>query len=424
MSEVERINAILAARTPALFACLSPLGKSLAFPKGIPFQANEAKATKLNGTIGQVTDGAGSPLPLPVLKEASGTLDAKMAFLYSPQSGHPEVRKLWLARQLALAGRTAGACTLPYATHGLTHSLSIVSELFTDPETTVIIPTPTWENYEFLFTARSGAKVATWPFFKGETFDLDALGATLDGITGKAVLVLNFPSNPTGWSPTPAEAAAIVKRVAAHPHPMVVIVDDAYQGVIHEEGRLDHSLFWMLSEAIDPARTLALKIDGATKELLFFSSRVGFITASFQDAEAEAAFTSKVDALVRATVGGPAGPSQAMMLAALRDHARTTAEFAALRGQLSQRWQALKDALAQVKSDKLQPFPFNSAYFALIGLAPGVDADVVRKRLITERSVGVIALPEVNAIRIAYCSTTAEDVAAIVRHLAEVVESA
>lgn len=421
MSEADRLNAILEARAPGLAACLSPLGRQAAFPKGIPFQAGQAKSARLNATIGQVTDGAGSPLPLPTMAAAAGDLDAKTCFLYSPQPGHTEVRELWQALQLRRAGRTEAKSTLPFATHGLSHGLSLVADLFVDADTTVVLPAPSWGNYRLLFGMRTGAHFVDYPFYDGERFHLEAFGAALDSVEGKGLVVLNFPANPTGYSPTPDEADAIVARVAAHPHPLVIVVDDAYQGVVHEDGYLDHSLYWRMIDAADPARHVVLKVDGATKELMFFPSRIGFLTAAIDDEEAEAAWTSKVNGLVRGTVGSPPGPSQALMLSALRDLDGYLAEYGARVGEISARYRALKGALDALDNPRLSPWPFNSAYFALVGVDPSIDVEALRVKLLAERSCGVIAIGAINAIRLAYCSTAADDLPEIVRHIDEVV---
>lgn len=422
MSEAERLNKILEREQPAAFRCLSPLGRRVAFPRGIPFQAGQAKATRLKATVGQVTDGAGAPLPLPTLAAGAAPLDPKMCFLYSPQPGHPAVRQKWLLRQLALAGRRDANCTLPMATHGLTHGLSLVADMFADPDTTVILPAPSWENYQLLFTMRAGAKVVTYPFFRDQRFNLEGLIDAIQGATGPAIVVLNFPANPTGYSPTPDEADRIVAALADQQGPLVVVVDDAYQNVVHEPGLLDHSLFWRLLDASDPERLFPVKIDGATKEMLFFASRIGFLTTA-AGGELEDAFASKWDCLVRGSVGGPPGPSQAMLLGGLADPIATAAQFQATRELLTARYHALREALGELDSDRIRPFPFNSAYFAVIGLDPAIPADEVRKRLIEERSVGLIAIPEINGLRIAYCSTRKDDLREIVGHLGDVVGS-
>jgi aspartate/methionine/tyrosine aminotransferase len=413
----------LQAAAPALAACLSDIGRRVVFPKGIPFQARAARGTELNATIGQVTDGAGQPMPLPCLADAASGLDRRQAFLYSPQPGHPAVRKAWLDWQLRRAGRSEWGGPLPFTTHGLTHAIGLIADLFADPDTTVLLPEPAWENYDLLFTMRSGAKLARWRFFDASgALDLDGLAAAVDALTGKAIVVLNFPSNPTGYAPTHDDAARIVEILTARAEPTVVVVDDAYQGVVHTEGRLDHSLFWQLTDAADRARTAVVKVDGATKELLFFPSRIGYLTFDIEDDAGIAAIENKLNALVRGSVGGPPGPSQAIMMAALSDPAATEAQFAERLTQLRDRWATLRDALEAADHPKLRPLPFNAAYFALVGLDDSLDPHTVRERLIADQSVGTIAIPSMNALRIAYCSTRAEDLPEIVRRLVAVVD--
>lgn len=407
MPDPAPINQILASQAPALWRCLSPLGRRLSFPKGIPAQADEARLTAFNATIGQVTDGAGNPVPLPSLASATEHLDPKVALLYSPQPGHAEVRERWLAWQLEQAGRTRASCTLPFATHGLTHSLAVLADLLVDADTTVLLPRPSWENYDLLFTLRTGAKVATWDFFHDDALNVNGFADALSRLDGKVVVLLNFPANPTGYSPTPTEADALIASIAARRAPTAVIVDDAYQGVVHRPGLVNHSLFWQLADVLDPEHAVVFKVDGATKELLFFPSRVGFITAS-TSGSAESALANKLNTLVRATAGSPPGPSQALMLELLREPERTRAEIATRRSQLTARWTVLHDALHSLNNPRLRPLPFNSAYFALIAVDRSVDAESVRRRLIADHDVGTITIPEVNALRVAFCSTRAE----------------
>lgn len=420
MSDAENINRTLAQHAPALFRCLSPLGLRSVFPHGIPAQASEAAGARLNATIGQVTDGAGAPLPLPVLEAFVPGFDRKQSFLYGPQPGLPEVRSLWRQRQLRLAGRERGLFSSPFLTHGLTHGIALVADMLVDEQTTVILPDPSWENYELLFTLRAPAKVVTYPFYRDGRFNLEGLADCLERSTGKVVVVLNFPANPTGYSPTVAEAERIADCLAAHRGPAVFLVDDAYQGVVHQPGLLDHSIYWQLADRVDAERAVVLKVDGATKELLFFPSRIGFLSASLNE-PAAAAWENKLNCVVRGTVGSPAGPTQTMLLQALRDPERTAREFAAVTAEITARYRTLVAALDGLNNPRLRSFPHNSAYFALVGVDPSIPVEQVRTRLVRERSVGTIAIPSVNALRIAYCSTRAEDLPEIVRHIDEVV---
>lgn len=422
MSDTASLLRDLERGAPALAHSLSPIGRRVVFPKGIPFQAAAARGTALNGTIGQVTDGAGQPMPLPVMAECVAGLDARQSFLYSPQPGHRDVRQAWLAWQLERAGRSEWEGPLPFMTHGLTHGISLIADLFADPDTTVLLPDPSWENYELLFTMRTGATLASWSFYADGALNIDGFEKAVEQLVGKAIIVMNFPANPTGYVPTNDEARRLIDILCARREPTVVVVDDAYQGVVHEPGRLDHSMFWALSEAADPEHLVVAKVDGATKELLFFPSRVGFLTFSVTGEATISALENKLNTLVRGSVGSPPGPSQAMIEMALADPDRTRREFQQRLDVLSRRYRALRQSLGAANHPLLRPLPFNGAYFALVGLAPELDAHTVREALIVDESVGTIAIPSVNALRIAYCSTRSEDLERMVAALIRVVD--
>jgi aspartate/methionine/tyrosine aminotransferase len=183
------------------------------------------------------------------------------------------------------------------------------------------------------------------------------------------------------------------------------LVDDAYHGLIYEPGLMSRSMFWDLAERADPARLAVVKVDGTTKELLFFPGRVGFLrfhgTPAMNDA-----ITSKVKCVGRGSVGGPPGPSQALVLGALQDPALES-QVAERVEMLARRYRRLKQELKRVEGS-LVPYSFNSGCFALVEVPAGLDAHDARRSLIADHGVGTIAIPEINALRVAYCSL-AED---------------
>lgn len=403
MSEAERLNRVLAAEAPAAARCMSPLGRRSAFPRGIPYQSAQARKTEINASIGQLTDGHGNAMPLPAMANAVPGLDPKMTFLYSSQEGHPAVREAWGARQRRMSLGSTATSTTPMVVHGLTQAVSLCADLFADEDTDVVLPDPCWENYDLLFQLRPGATIHRYPFYKDGKFNVDGLADTLATVKRKAVIVINFPANPAGYMPTPAEAAAIIDVLVAHKGPAVVLFDDAYQGLVYEGGLAPRSLYWDLAERCDPDRMLAVKADGATKELLFFGGRIAFLSATVPSA-AEDALLSKWKCIARSCVGVTAGPSQALVLAALRDPGLDAA-FGERFAILKERYTTLKTALAALPAGgPLAPFPFNSGVFALVGVRRPIDAEQLRERLITEVSVGTISVPSVNALRIAFCS--------------------
>ena len=109
------------------------------------------------------------------------------------------------------------------------------------------------------------------------------------GPVGKKVVLLNFPNNPSGYTPTVAEAKAIVACLtaeAARGSAVVVLIDDAYFGLVFEDGVIGESIFVDLADA--HPNLLAVKIDGATKEDYVWGFRVGFLTYRHQGRHAGA----------------------------------------------------------------------------------------------------------------------------------------
>jgi aspartate/methionine/tyrosine aminotransferase len=403
---------VLHAEYPAAARLLSPLGRRAELPLGIPQQTAQAASCERQATIGQITTGEGLPLTLPAIGEHFAGLDPKLTFLYAPTAGLKPLREAWKAR-LGLPGTS-----LPVVTNGMSHGLSLVADLFSSPEQPLVLADPYWDNYETIWTMRNGAELRPFPFFNAERgFNLAGLDQRLAELRGPATLLLNFPNNPTGYAPTPAEAAAIVARVHAHPHPLAVLCDDAYASLYFGDNVYEKSLFGALAAGADRERLLVCKVDGATKELVFFGGRVGFLTFSADGAAGEA-LVEKAGAVLRGTISSVNAPAQVAVLAALRNP-NLAAQQEEVVGVLRRRYVALHAALAAEGVDAL---PFNSGCFALVQLRPGQDAQEVRMRLIHEQSTGVIAVPSANALRVAFCSIDEADIPDLVHRIAAVVK--
>ena len=406
----DRLNAAIATHHPAASACMSDLGRAMYYPQGVAAQAQEAKGARINATIGQLTDGQGGALALPSMAARLVGLPLEDAVLYAAQGGRRDLREAWRRRLV----RTAGdRISLPLATAGITHGLSTIADLFAGPDTDVLLPDPAWGNYRHLFATRRAAPVYTYAPHGPDGFDPGALRVALQARARPTLLVLNFPSNPSGYTPTVAEADELVEIIADSPVPLVVMTDDAYQGMVWEDGLLEGSMFDRLLH-LDPARVLPVKVDGATKELFFFGGRVGFVTFGATGAGA-AALEEKALSVMRATTSATTSFSQALVLDALSSP-DLDAQCATLLSELRARYRALRDGLRSVG---LTPWPYNSAFFALVH--SDRDPEVVRRELLAE-GIGVVAIPEASAIRLSYASVDAsvmgELVSALAAHLA------
>jgi aspartate/methionine/tyrosine aminotransferase len=411
MNPADTLNQRLKVLRPAAEACLSDLGRRMFFPQGIPAQAAQAKSARINATIGQLTDGTGHALPLGALSQHIQGLDLSDVFLYTPQGGQRPLRDAWQAR---LTQPGDAPITSPFVTVGLTHGLSLMADLFTDPDTEVILPDPGWGNYDHIFGARRGARLIRYPVFRDGVFCAEAMAEALAQVRTKAVVVLNFPGNPTGYTPTPEELQPWLDAIEASDKPLVVLSDDAYAGFVYEPGRLQRSPFYALAK-MDPDRVLAIKIDGATKELVFFGARVGFVSFAAQGESAEI-LSEKLKGAARSSVSTAPAVSQAMVTAALK-HPHLQAQQQSLLHEVTGRYRALKTALTDAG---LPSVPFNSGFFAMIPTHG--DPEALRQQLLGQ-GVGVVSLARHGAIRIAYSSTRAEVLPELVQIIAETMRS-
>ena len=88
------LNEQLVASAPEILAMLSPLGRRLYFPKGILFQAAEAKqkAHRFNATIGIATE-KGHAMHLASVQSHLRDVSPDDAFTYAPAAGRQSLRE-------------------------------------------------------------------------------------------------------------------------------------------------------------------------------------------------------------------------------------------------------------------------------------------------------------------------------------------
>lgn len=413
MNEIaQELNKKIQSGNPFVYELLSDLGKELYFPKGILTQSAEAnqKASRYNATIGIATE-IGQPMYLPVIQENLSSFQPKDLYNYAPAGGKLELRKIWREKMLvdnpSLNGKLFGQ---PVVTNALTHGLSIIADMFINAGDNIILPDKLWENYNLIFNVRRGANLITFPFYTdNRKMNIDAMRKTLlsQKQCGKAVLLLNFPNNPTGYTPDEKEADEIVnviKEVAEEGINLIVINDDAYFGLFFEDS-IQESLFGRIAN-LHP-RVLPIKVDGPTKEEYVWGFRVGFITFATDNSNVSDALENKVLGIIRGTISSGPHPSQTFVLEALK-----SPEFPAQKEQkyliLKNRSLKVKEILANNKyQDVWDYYPFNSGYFMCVKLKK-TNAENLRVHLLERYGVGVIALGD-SDIRIAFSSVEEEN---------------
>jgi aspartate/methionine/tyrosine aminotransferase len=273
-----------------------------------------------------------------------------------------------------------------------------------------------WGNYNLTFATRTGGVIKKYPTFTvAGGYNVAAFKTALENIAaekGKAIVLLNFPNNPSGYTPTVAEGdalVAVIKEVAESGCNIVTVTDDAYFGLFYEDS-LKESLFGKLAN--QHPRLLTIKIDGATKEEFVWGFRTGFITyadgSANENTAVLAALEKKTLGIIRGTISNCPHPSQTFVIKALQSPdfaAQKQQKFKVMQGRALE----VKKVLANNKyADSWNYYPFNSGYFMCLELKR-VDAEQLRVHLLDKYGVGTIFVSKTD-LRIAFSCIEKENV--------------
>ncbi|OIP84196.1 MAG: aspartate aminotransferase [Porphyromonadaceae bacterium CG2_30_38_12] len=414
------LNHIIQENSPQLFEMLSERGKNIFFPKlGILAQAAQAKGKDINATIGEAVEDDGSSMHLPEF-DALVNMPTSSIFPYAPSFGKPEFRKYW-KESIYRKNPSLGDCFIsnPVATNGLTHGISMAGYLFVNEADTVLLSNHYWENYNLIFENNYGAQVDTFELFTRGGFNVADFSKKLQASKGeKIITLLNFPNNPSGYTPLVSEIEGIVsaiKQVADAGKKVVVIIDDAYFGLVYEKGVYMESIFTQLANLSE--NVLALKLDGATKEDYVWGFRVGFMTYAIKGATTAVyeALENKTAGAVRGNISNISQLSQSLLLKVY-----TAPTYEASKKEkydlLKSRYDCLKVALSRPEyAEYFAALPFNSGYFMCVEPKKGLKAEDLRKHLLEKYSTGVIVLG--NVLRLAFSAVPASKLPILVENI-------
>jgi aspartate/methionine/tyrosine aminotransferase len=392
-------------------------------------QAAEAKqkARTANATIGIATEN-GAPMHLACVSKYFTGLTPGEIYDYAPSYGKPDVRAAWAKKQRAETPSLGDhPISSPVVTNALTHGLGLVGDLFLDPGDVALSSDLMWENYNLSWETRLGATFDYYPFFDEQLtgFNLPAFRAALQRHRGRKLLVsLNFPNNPSGYTPTRAEADGIAAALAAEAEAgtrLVVCVDDAYYGMFYDEACQSESIFGKLVQA--SPNLLAIKVDGATKEEFVWGLRVGFLTFGVRNGTAAAykALEDKTAGLIRAYVSNISNPGQSVVLKALNDpdfRPQQAEKVATLRARAAV---TARECRKAEYADCWDVYPFNSGYFMCLRIKDA-DAEAVRARLLDDHGVGTISIGK-RDLRVAFSCLAEAQIPAVFEAAARAVRA-
>ena len=390
-------------------ALMSDMGRRLYFPNGIISQGGEAAkdAHFANGTIGMAV-AQGTPIELDSYKKNMPSLTPRETVAYAKTAGNPDLRALWkekiIEKNPSLKNKQF---SLPILVPGLTAVLSYVSDLFVDVDKPLLAADPCWDNYELIVAARRGAEFHQFKCFENGKFNIADLEAKMKADAekyGSVRVILNFPQNPSGYSPTVSEAkeiVRIVREIAESGKKVLVLSDDAYFGLNYEDDIEPQSLFAYMADLHE--NVLAIKADGPTKEDFAWGFRAGFVTFAskgLSDAQYTALVT-KFMAAIRSSVSCSSTPSQSLVMHALNDEAHNKQKIEC-RKMLQSRYDLVRNFVNTHTSKVLEPLPFNSGYFMSFHVSTG-KAEEIRKALLKEKGIGIIQIDS-HTLRVAFSS--------------------
>ena len=405
----------------------SDLGKRLYFPRGVVAQTAEAAkyAHKYNATVGMATNN-NDPIYLSSIKKHIKDLHVSEIFSYAPTAGIPELRNLWLKEIIRKNPGISTNISLPIVTTGLTHGISLVADMFVDSGDSVLLPDMYWGNYRLIMEERRQGMLKTFPFFDSQkNFNLTGFAEKINLMKAgsKVVLLMNFPNNPTGYTPTVSEIELmcdLIIQAAKREVKLVVISDDAYFGLFFGDQTFKQSVFAKLCDA--HPNILAIKIDGATKENYVWGFRIGFLTFSakgmlpvhFESLE------QKFMAAIRSSISNSNMLTQSLLLRAIKAGSFQE-ECEHNINLIRQRYKKVLEVLSKKRFQEnrlLSPLPFNSGYFLTFRLVKNVS-DAVRKVLLHDYGIGVIAVNE-EYLRVAFSTVELENIEPLIEKIYDI----
>ena len=411
--QAEELNDIISKNSPVVFNLLSARGKKVYFPKkGILGQSAAARGKRIDATIGTAVEDDKSPMRLNSI-EKNIKVPPASAFLYAPSYGRPDIRSKW--KEMIYSknpGLKDVELSLPVVTNALTHGLSMLGYLFLDEGDELILPDLNWDNYSLMFENAYGVNIRTFNTFSGGEFDVEAMKRAINaGGTGKKVILLNFPNNPTGYTPSITTNSAIVaaiREAAEAGNKLVIFCDDAYFGLVFEEGIELQSIFTYLSTLHE--NVLAVKVDGATKEDYVWGFRVGFITYAIKGGNTAllTALADKTAGAIRGNISNSSNLSQSLLVTAWesQDYGNEKQQKYDI---MKRRYQKVKEVLSDGKYSKyFKAYPFNSGYFMCVQLVEGIPGEEIRQILLKDFDTGVISFG--NILRMAFSAVAEGDI--------------
>ena len=387
----------------------SKLGENIILPQDVLIQSKETAAIPgaINATIGIATSNK-KAMALPSINKVITEINNSEYLPYSPTPGLPKMRELWKEKILAdNPSINKDFLSLPMVTTGITQGIDIAANLFSESGDALLLPNLFWQNYAQIYTIKLGNKIYKYnQFDENNEFSISNFKETLYSIKeDKISLILNFPNNPTGYTPSDVELNSLVDVISTYAKEnknkqLIIVSEDAYFVLFFEKNHKTPTLSATYKLA-ENENCLIVKLDGITKEFYSWGLRVGFITYYTKNDELRNILLEKTQGYLRSTTSSPSNLSQQIAVRLL-DNKQSLEEKEINDKIIEERYNELKQAISTEQLDQLVTvLPFNSGYFFTIKLPSNINAHEFRLKFLNEYKYGVYSMDDEH-IRIAF----------------------
>ena len=202
------------------------------------------------------------------------------------------------------------------------------------PDTTVLIPDPSWENHRAIFT-RAGFTVETYRYHDAAArgIDVDGLIEDLEAAAPGTVVVLHACChNPTGYDLTPEQWTKVIETITEGG--LIPFLDMAYQGFgdgVVEDGAV-------ITRFAETNRPMFVSTS-FSKSFGLYGERIGALHVVSADADEAARVRSQVKVCVRTNYSNPASHGAAIVaevLGSVQERALWEQELGHMRNRIKQ----------------------------------------------------------------------------------------
>ena len=309
-------------------------------------------------------------LPTPdFIADAAAAALRRGATFYTYKAGIPELRQTIADYLSGLHGRPVAMQRIAVTSAGI-NALMLVAQALIDPGDNLVIVAPIWPNISAVVSIMGGeprlVALDAQPD-GGWRLDLDKVVAACDART-KGIFV-NTPSNPTGWTATADEIAALVE--VARARGLWLIADEVYGRIVY-----GNSIAPSFLEASEPEDRLIV-VNSFSKSWAMTGWRLGWMVLPPD-------LLPTVEKLVEFNTSGAPTFVQHAAVAAIRDGEPFVRKLVA----------RCRDARAAAiaglqRCRRVAAAPPDGAFYAFFRVAGVADSAAFAKELLARTKVGL-----------------------------------